>query len=355
MVVIINSDWRYDVREEEGKYYIKNNYPNDTSLPFLLISVCYIHCGEKQKEIQSFKLFAEEEIQLDIDHITGDIGIFVGNEDTYNTLIKKYEQYIKVIVNLTKQLLCGDDDCGCNDCDKECEEAKKFLSLFSLYTSYFIVNNPQYDIYFQAIATKLKCSFNEDIIHQIDSILLKGSVKNKFYLKKIIAYYYLVLYLQESLQTNSEEEAEYIKKKFLYLEISKCIRKLGINPDDVVEIILDNMKVQYWQFTNTVSDINTVITGWTPTYIDSLVGVDTRPFEDFEQGVIVPYTNVGRVGFAISPSQLKNYTILDSLGNDVTDSFDNYYFPIENVVVFVSKITYTFSNIYFKFKKNVYF
>lgn len=349
MIVIINSDIRYTVTKVKGDYFIKNN----TLLP-LEVTFKRTNCNTTLETLKTITLESNVETNIELFHITGDIGVFVESESTYNTLIKMYDQYIRVIVNLVDKLLC---DCGCDDCDdcdKECIKAKQFLQLFSLFSAYFVINNPYYDKYFKIVSTQLKCGLGIDLINQINSIILKGSVKNEFYLKRLIAYYYLILYIKESFNTQSKEEAEYIRDKYNYSKIVLCIKKLGINPDEVVEDILSGMKVQYWQFTDTVSNINTVINNWNPTYIDSLFGVQEKILEDFEQGVIVSYTNIGRIGFAISPTQLINFSIVDSLGNDVTDDFDNHYFASEETVVFVSKIPYSHSNIYFKFKKNVY-
>lgn len=349
MIVIINSDIRYTVNKVKGDYFIKNN----TLLP-LEVSFKRINCNTTLETLKTITLKPNVETNIELFHITGDIGVFVENEDTYNTLIKMYDQYIRVIVNLTDKLLC---DCGCDDCDdcdKECIKAKQFLQLFSLFSAYFAINNPYYDVYFKIISKHLKCGIGIDLIKQIDSIILKGSVKNEFYLKRLIAYYYLVLYIRESFQSYTKEEAEYIRDKYNYTKLVLCIKKLGINPDEIVEDILSGMNIQYWQYANTVADINTVINAWTPTYLSTIPGIDSKPLEEFEEGVVIPYVNIGRIGFAISPTQLLNFSILDSLGNDVTDDFDNHYFADEETVVFVSKVPYSYSNIYFKFKKNIY-
>lgn len=349
MIVIINSDIRYTITKVKEDYFVKNN----TLFP-LEVTLKRTNCNTTLETLKTITLESNVETNIELFHITGDIGVFVENESTYNTLIKMYNQYIRVIVNLVDKLLC---DCGCDDCDdcdKECIKAKQFLQLFSLFSAYFVINNPYYDVYFKVVSKHLKCGIGVDLIKQIDSIILKGSVKNEFYLKRLIAYYYLVLYIKESFQSHTKEEAEYIRDKYNYTKLVLCIKKLGINPEEVVEDVLSGMKVQYWQFTDTVSNINTVINNWNPTYIDSLFGVQEKVLEDFEQGVVVSYTNIGRIGFAVSPTQLINFSIVDSLGNDVTDDFDNHYFADEETVVFISKVPYSYSNIYFKFKKNVY-
>lgn len=350
MIVEVNSDVRYIVTVNKDNYYIKNN-----TFTNLEITLKELSCDNPSRNIKTFTLSSGETLNLNINYITGNIGIFVGSEDVYNVYIVNYQQVLSSIIDLVERIICGCNCSNCDDCNgDEHIESKRFLQLFSLILSYYIVRNPIYDKYFKIIADKLKCDIQQDLICQINNLILVGDSDNIFFLKRLVSYFYLVFYIQESFQTTNQEDAEYVREKYNYSKIKPCIKKLGINPDNIIKEVLSGMEVKYWQFTNTVSDINTVISAWTPTYLDTLPGIDSRPLEDFEQGVIIPYTNIGRIGFAISPTQLINFTIVDSLGNDVTDDFDTHYFSDDETVVFVSKVPYSHSNIYFKFKKNVY-
>lgn len=350
MIVVVNNDSRYNIIKDKDDYYIKNN-----SLSALEITLKQLYCNDSSRIVKTFNISSQNTVDLNIDYITGNIGIFVNNEDTYNTFIVNHLSTINNIVDLVEEILCGCNCVGCNDCNDDiCEQSKKLTQLFTLILSYYIIKNPTYNQYFDIVAKSLKCDIEEDLLCQVNNLVLYGDSDNIFFVKRLVAYFYLMFYIQESLQSTSVEEAMYIKEKFKYDKIKKCINKLGIDPNDIIEEIMSGIEVKYWQYTNTVPDINTVIAAWTPTYLDTLPGIDQRPLEDFEQGVTIPYTNVGRVGFAIYPSQLLNYTILDSLGNDVTDNFDTHYFEDEETVVFVSKLPYSHSNIYFKFKKNIY-
>ena len=78
---------------------------------------------------------------------------------------------------------------------------------------------------------------------------------------------------------------------------------------------------------------------------------NNSPLEEFEEGKIIPYTSIGRIAFAIKETDILNFQLIDSLGNDVTDEFDNHYFAGIRTILFVSKIPYSNSNIFFKFKK----
>jgi hypothetical protein len=53
------------------------------------------------------------------------------------------------------------------------------------------------------------------------------------------------------------------------------------------------------------------------------------------------------------PTQIQNFTIEDSLNNDITNDFDVHYESGMSLALFVSKLVYSYSNIYFKFKKGI--
>lgn len=335
------------VSKYKDEYIIKNK-----SLLARDFSIEQLNCGQSVKKVKNITLSPgeEESIKFNYDSF---FGIFIDNSDDMEVSFPVYTDTLNIIVHYTEKYLCGCDCAGCEECDDK-EELELPLKTLSLMLSYLMASNPIYTKYFNIVSNILKCDINFDLICQINNLSLKGNSDSKFFIKRLIAYLYLIFYLQESLQAVDKEEAEYIKEKFNYSTIEPCIRKLGINPKDLIEELLSGMEVKYWQYRDLVSNINTVINAWTPNYLNTLPGIDFRPLEDFEQGVTIPYTQIGRIGFAIAPSQLLNFTIYDSLGNDVTDNFDTHYFSDDETVVFISKVPYSHSNIYFKFKKNVY-
>lgn len=350
IVQVNNNETRYSIIQKGDNFFIESN-----SLQPLKITVKELLCGQPAKEIKSFVLNSGSEVKLSLNYLSGEFGIFVGEETEYSVYVINFLQVIDTIIYLTKDLLCG---CGCEDCSKckgdSCYLSKEILKLLTLILSYYIVKSPRYERYFKLVADNLKCEVKQDLICQINNLILLGHTDDLFFLKRIVGFFYLMFYLEESFNTSDFEELEYVKKKFKYNDIKPCLKKIGIFPENITEEILSGVKVKYWQFGNTVENIDTVVNAWTPTYLDTIPGINERSLEDFEQGVTVPYTKIGRAGFAIYETQLQNYTILDSLGNDVTDNFDMHYFPMGETVVFVSKVPYSHSNIYFKFKKNIY-
>jgi hypothetical protein len=126
------------------------------------------------------------------------------------------------------------------------------------------------------------------------------------------------------------------------------MKKLGVDPAQIFTLFESESNVYYWQLDNTEDTITEVIALLSPVYI---AAKSSLPFSTFEAGHIVSYVDVGRICFAIMPTQVQNFIILDSLNNDVTDEFDVHYEVGMSLALFVSKIPYAFGNIYFKFKK----
>lgn len=115
------------------------------------------------------------------------------------------------------------------------------------------------------------------------------------------------------------------------------------------ELTPGEMMVYFWQLDNVVDDIDTVIASLDgPSYLPQFPS--TR-YLDFEDGKIVNYTNIGRICFVIKETEDLNFTISDSLNNDVTDEFDTNYNAETKELLYVSKNHYSYSSIYFKFKK----
>ena len=106
--------------------------------------------------------------------------------------------------------------------------------------------------------------------------------------------------------------------------------------------------VYYWQVDNINDTITQVLPLVNPTF---LATKPKKVLSDFEDGVSVTYTEIGRICFAIYENDDTNYIIKDILGNNVTSGFDSAYISADKIKLFVSKNFYTFSTINFKIEK----
>jgi hypothetical protein len=230
----------------------------------------------------------------------------------------------------------------------ECNECQDYLSAFMKSFAFNSVNAPLYQAYVDLIAQGVVCDFTDEVICSIIHEKVFGTPSVKEPMLKILSYYYSAFYYKDYFMASDSAEQEYITTKYKFAKIAKCMKKLGVDPTEILAQVESESKVYYWQLTNTADTITQVIPLLSPSYI---LGKPSSPFSVFEAGNIVSYASVGRICFAIMPTQIQNFLILDSLNNDVTDEFDIHYENSMSLALFVSKIPYSFGSIYFKFKK----
>ena len=108
----------------------------------------------------------------------------------------------------------------------------------------------------------------------------------------------------------------------------------------------DTMKVYYWQMTNVTDDVTAVEQLISESYLSTKPSTNLSSFQD---GFTVGYSNIGRIAFAILQTDIQDWQIFDTLGNDVTSAFDTFYNEALQATVYVSKEIYTYSTIYFRF------
>jgi hypothetical protein len=259
--------------------------------------------------------------------------------------IKYFQNLLKSFIASAEKLLCG---CAkCDDCE-ECNECQDYLGAFMKAFSINSVNYPLYQTYVNLISQDSVCSFTDEVICTLINEKVFGSASVKEPMLKILSYYYAAFYYKDYYMATDLEEANYTSTKYKFDKIAKCIKKLGVDPAEVIEEFEQGSMVYYWQLDNIEDTITEVIPQLSPGFIESKASL---PFATFEAGHIVSYSEIGRICFIVQPTQVQNFTIFDSLNNDITDEFDTYYDSNTSLALFVSKIPYSFGNIYFKFKK----
>lgn len=282
----------------------------------------------------SFKMDGLYNIQLDLE-----------SERLDMAPIKFYNNLLNSFITTAEKILCG---CAkCDEC-KECNECNEYLNSFMTAFGFTSLNYPLYENYLSLIIQDSYCDFSDSVLCMLKNEKIYGNATGKEAMLRIISYYYSAFYYKDLFQAVDQEEKDYITAKYKFIKLNSCIKKLGTDPSDIISEFEANVKVYYWQADNIEDDITTIGPAINPTFLSLTAN---QPLAVFEAGFIVPYTNIGRIAFAISPTSAQNFLIMDSLNNDVTDEFDIEYNPTLDLVLFVSKIPYSYSNIYFKFKK----
>lgn len=110
----------------------------------------------------------------------------------------------------------------------------------------------------------------------------------------------------------------------------------------------EDMLVYYWQLTNVSDRIEQVIPLITLDYLATKL---FKEYHQFELGVDIQYTAIGRVCFVISDTKDVYYSIIDALGYDISHMFERYYDSTLKTILYVSDEIRTHSTIGYKFKQ----
>lgn len=152
-------------------------------------------------------------------------------------------------------------------------------------------------------------------------------------------------------QWNAIGKLSYTDRRLLLDEpvhsYSYCDDSIGGEfPDD--EENMNKTAVYYWQLTNVQDRIEEVIPFLSLTYLQTK---PVKEYHQFESGVDVVYTSIGRACFAIKDTNDIYYTIIDVLGIDISHMFERYYDESIRTILYVSDEIRTHSTIGYKFKK----
>jgi hypothetical protein len=274
------------------------------------------------------------------------IDLYDANE-TDSFQVKTYNNLLLSFISNVEALLCG---CSkCKDCE-ECNECETYLSAFMKAFSFNSFNTPIYDLYVNLIAEDSQCALESEVLCNILHEKVYGNATTKEPILQIIGFYYAAFYFKDFYSAEDSSEQEFITTKYKYDKIAKCMKKLGIDPAQAIQEFESSSTVYYYQLDSLTDTI------FTENALLNSMYLSTKPssaLSVFEEGKIVNYSGVAKIAFVIMPTASQNFVISDSLNNDVTDDFVSLYDVPTNRVIFVSKLPYSNSSIYFKFKKGL--
>lgn len=331
----------FTYKKYKDVYTIQNN-----GIVVLTYTVTRKEC-DSSTLVQTATIQVDETITLPLSFIDGvyEVSITDGVETEILDDILFYNNLLLTIISNVEVSLCGCKPC--NDCE-DCTNCETYLNTLSQVLAFTFVNHPKYNAYISTITETIQCDFTQNVLCMLTNNMINGTTDTKNIYLKIIGLHYLSFYLVDLIQATDEEEANYIKTKYNSAKILKCLRKIGIDVDVVLEEFVEGMNVYYWQLPNLLDDINDVIPIFNDLY---LADKNVVPFEEFEQGKTVTYTSIAPIAFAVKETDILNFSLIDSLGNDITDEFDIHYFAGMRTVLYVSKEHASHSSVYFKFKK----
>src|SRR6187402_240318 len=165
----------------------------------------------------------------------GDYVLTLNDEsDTLTVSFVYYENFLKSLVESTKDILCG---CRCKECDNCHSDCDENLCLVNGYQTYFNLTSPLYQEYYKSIIPYFRCRLQDDLICTTTNQLILGQSDCAVVTKEHVMMFYLAIYYKQLSQSADEEETEYLNSKFYIKPILNCIRKSGINLTDIQELI----------------------------------------------------------------------------------------------------------------------
>lgn len=338
----------YIYKKYKDVYTIKNDEP--------LLNINYTIYNNNYNSKTVFltgTIKSSETFILPITFIDGVYSITLKKELEIITLpdIYQYNNTLLSIINNVQDIICNCENCQqCKDCNKT-DDCNNYLFTLNKIIGYFNLLYPKYNSYNNIISNSLKYSYNEKILCILNKELYEESKQITKLNDYTLGIYYSLFYLFDVNQSTDLEESQYIKQKYKINIIEECLLQIGININSLSDLFLENeiinTNIYYWQFNNIIDNIIDI----SDITIEEINTKPNKNLSEFEQGVIINYSNIGRIIFAIKETSSLNFQLLDNLNNDITDEFKTLYLPTIKTVLFVSNSVVSYSNIYFKFKK----
>ena len=289
---------------------------------------------------------------------TGETTVII-NFDVFKYLQDSIIREAKSILCCTEVSNCTEPSSNClSKAGKKCLTHKsifvKLLSFQSLAVPTYGVNYPNtFTSFISAGVQAFQCKVQTTINNILKEECITGTVKDVDSLFKVyVALYWAGMYfIEEKLAGLDEVQLVFIKTKFKYNEILNCMCSTCIDITALKDLF-DNsslpIEIYSFQFDNLTDNITNAVLV-TDTYLTTQGTLQIE--DDLVAGKQITYTNIGRIGFAITNNR-NGYKFLDSFGNDITDAvFDRVYDELRAMEIFISKDYITPSTIYYKFLK----
>jgi len=121
-------------------------------------------------------------------------------------------------------LFCG---CNCQDCGDDCgKKDSDYSTVLNKLLSLNIIKDNYYTEAITQTNSCIKCDIEQGVDCELLQEKITGSSDNKEKIKKLIAYYYLVYYHKDLLESETPDE---VTKQYKYNDIYKCIKHLGLD------------------------------------------------------------------------------------------------------------------------------
>jgi hypothetical protein len=159
------------------------------------------------------------------------IDFIENNIVTDTTTVSVYNSLLNFIIKSTEDLIC---DCKCKE--EECKKSNCFLSSqFSAY--YFLNSSIIQNTYLRLVSSYFQCRLNELIDCNFRQNLIYGKAEYTELIKEDIIIKYISSYYYELSLTTNTISVDFLKAKFKTASIFPCIKKLGINFNEIENLL----------------------------------------------------------------------------------------------------------------------
>lgn len=176
-------------------------------------------------------LSVEDKISIKIPFKDGEYKVRITSTDIASedfTIVEyKFSSYTTTLVSFIRDIkdqLCG---CACQDCGNDCGDQVKQLNSISFKMLSLILFNKDLYFYLQASSKCINCDLLEVINCFTAQELFLGKTKLPEDYKKVLGYFYYILYLAEKSTTTSNIKE--LNEFFNINKIINCLLKLNID------------------------------------------------------------------------------------------------------------------------------
>jgi hypothetical protein len=156
-----------------------------------------------------------------------------------NIYIKHYNTMLLSIIGSITEDIC-DCNCGC-DCGESKEAFCNLLMLRAKMDVFRRLTNPEGVVFYDTVNKKTQTLVEKSTYCAVDKELLHGVVDcDEKLIKQLIVLDYLGRYFFELAQAQTQEDKLYIEKKFITKTIFCCIENLGVEIQEIKDLILNN-------------------------------------------------------------------------------------------------------------------
>ena len=179
--------------------------------------------------------------------------------------------------------------------------------------------------------------------------IIQGTdIYNESLFRTLLFIYWAGFYFTEKFFLTDSENAEelvYLNNKFKIDEISNCAEDLTFSftqLETIFDNYIDMTQIYHHQLDFVGQGINDLVE------IENFVNAYTQ--SQMLNGVSITFTKIAKFAFIVKGASKNPYKIIDTLGNDITNSFD--YYHINKVSYYLSKENISYATVSFKFQKN---